>query len=289
MVKTIVMSSHNIFTFTPPLSYGKGITNRNKMQKVKTSIEQMVGIITLDHDEKRNSMSMDMLAEISAAFGEMKSQAVRAIVLRSNSGAKVWSAGLDISELPEPGKDPLPFDHPLERVMRQIENSPAPVIAMVEGTVWGGGCDMVFTCDILIGSPLCSFAITPAKIGVAYNAVGLGHFLNIVSMNIAKEMFFTAQPITSDRAYNLGIINHLIPLDELESFTMKMAHDISRNSPLAIAVIKEQLNILGKARSMNAETFEHLTELRRKAYNSQDFLEGKRSFLEKRPPVFRGE
>lgn len=271
------------------LIYLKINTKKSIMQLIKTTVSEHVGVITINNDEKRNALSLDLLQEFCLAFDYLEREEARVVVIRSNPGAQVWSAGLDISELPEPGKDPLPYNHPLEQVMRRIEDFPAPVIAMIEGTVWGGGCDMAFTCDILIGSSNCSFAITPAKIGVPYNVVGLTHFLNIVEMNIAKEMFFTAKPITSDRAYNLGIINHLIAVEELESFTMKMARDISLNSPLAIAVIKQQLNLLGKARPMNASIFEQITELRRKAYNSFDFLEGKRAFLEKRHPVFKGK
>jgi len=259
------------------------------MELVKSSINEHIGVITLNNETKRNALSLALLQELCETLDQMKNEEVRAVVIKSNPGAKVWSAGLDIEELPEPGKDPLPFNHPLERVMRLIEDLPAPVIAMVEGTVWGGGCDMAFTCDILIGSPNCSFAITPAKIGVPYNVVGLTHFLNIVEMNVAKEMFFTAGPITSDRAYNLGIINHLVPVEDLESFTMKMARDISHNSPLAISVIKQQLNLLGKARPMNASFYEQIAELRRKAFNSDDFMEGKTAFLEKRHPVFTGK
>lgn len=259
------------------------------MKYIKSIISDHVGILTLNNDEKRNSLSLDMLGEILTALDLFETGGARAIIIKSNPGAKVWSAGLDINELPDPGKDPLPFNHPLEQVMRKIENSPAPVIAMIEGSVWGGGCDLAFTCDILIGSPNCSFAITPAKIGVPYNVVGLVHFLNMLEMNIAKEMFFTAKPINSDRAFNLGIINHLLPVEELEDFTMKMARDITYNSPLAISVIKEQLNLLGKAKPMNPSVFEQITELRRKAYNSHDFLEGRNSFLENRHPVFKGK
>lgn len=259
------------------------------MNFIQSVISNNIGIITLDNDEKRNSLSLDLLAEVSIAIDEFTEKEVRAVIIKSNKGAKVWSAGLDISELPDPGKDPLPYNHPLESIMRKIESLPAPVIAMIEGSVWGGGCDLAFTCDILIGSPNCSFAITPAKIGVPYNAVGLIHFLNMVEMNIAKEMFFTAQPISSDRAYNLGIINHIIPAEELEAFTMKMALDISRNSPLAISVIKQQLNLLGKAKPMNPSSFERIADLRRQAYQSHDFLEGRNSFLEKRHPVFNGK
>jgi len=230
-----------------------------------------------------------MIEEIIQAFDEFMDKDTRAIIIRSKPEAKVWSAGLDIAELPDPGNDPICYSHPLEKLLRLIENTKAPVIAMVTGTVWGGAFELAITCDILIGTPKCSFAITPAKIGVAYNATGLIHFLNVVEMHIVKELFFTAKPIVAERAYNLGILNNLIEDDKIEAFTYDMAKNISQNSPLSISVIKEQLNLLGKSTSLTTSVFEHINELRSSSYNSYDYVEGKSAFLEKRQPVFKGK
>ncbi|MCF8348354.1 MAG: enoyl-CoA hydratase/isomerase family protein, partial [Bacteroidales bacterium] len=109
------------------------------MQLIKTTVSEHVGVITINNDEKRNALSLDLLQEFCLAFDYLEKEEARVVVLTSNPGAQVWSAGLDISELPEPGKDPLPYNHPLEQAMRRIEDFPAPVIAMIEGTVWGGG------------------------------------------------------------------------------------------------------------------------------------------------------
>ncbi|MAE07792.1 MAG: methylmalonyl-CoA decarboxylase [Bacteroidetes bacterium] len=259
------------------------------MKFIKISIIDDVATITFNNDSKSNALSFEMLKEIEQSLDKFSDKNVRVVIIRSNPDAKVWSAGLDINELPEPGKDPLPYSHPLEELMRKIEDHNAPIIAMVTGSVWGGGFDFAVTCDMIIGSPSCSFAITPAKIGVPYNATGLLHFLNVVEINIAKELFFTANPINATRAYNLGIINNLVDDDEIESFTFDLAQKITSNSPYSISVIKEQLNLLGKARPMTPSVFERINDLRRKAYNSYDFVEGKNAFLEKRRPIFRGE
>ena len=259
------------------------------MAYILKTIQNQIGIITFNNDAKRNSLNLKLLEEFTKAFDEFEEKHLRVVIIRSNKGAKVWSAGLAINELPEPGKDPLPFNHPLEMLMRKIEEFSGPVIAMIEGSVWGGACDLAFSSDILIGTPKSSFAITPAKIGVPYNAAGLIHFLNLVEMNVAKEMFFTAKPITADRAYNLGILNHLVEVEDLEAFVLKMAEEISLNSPLAISIIKNQLNTLGKSRPMNPVVFEQINDLRNQAYSSEDFLEGRNAFLEKRKPVFKGQ
>jgi len=102
-------------------------------------------------------------------------------------------------------------------------------------------------------------------------------------------MFFTAKPVSAENAENLDILNHLVPSDELESITYEMAKGIAQNSPLAIAVIKEQLNIMGAARPINSEFYEKIEELRQTAYKSKDYEEGVKAFFEKRKPDFIGE
>lgn len=259
------------------------------MSLIETEIQEFVGTICFNNDEKRNALSKDLMDEFIGALDHMESERVRAVVIRANSGAKVWCAGLDIAELPEPGNDPIFYHHPLEKIMRKIQKFPAPVIAMIDGSVWGGGCDLSFVCDILIGTKNVSFAITPAKIGVPYNTTGIVHFLNMVELNIAKEMFFTARPITAEKAESLGILNHMVTPEKLEEYTYEMAAKITANSPLSIAVIKEQLNIMGAARPINSEFYEKIDELRQIAYNSKDYQEGIRAFFEKRKPHFIGE
>lgn len=259
------------------------------MNYIKTLLQEHIGTVIFNNDSKCNSLNKDMLAELIESIDNLHKEKARVIVLRANEGVKVWCAGLNIAELPKPGKDPLSYRHPFEAAMRKIQSVPVPVIAMIEGSVWGGGCDMAFTCDILIGTDNTTFAITPAKIGVPYNTPGMVHFLNMVELNIAKEMFFTASPVDAEQAKNLGILNHKIPIDELEEFTYKMAKKITCNSPLSIAVIKEQLNVISAARPLNSQVFEKIEDLRHKAYESNDYKEGVQAFLEKRHPRFTGK
>lgn len=247
-----------------------------------------VGTLTFNNPTKRNALSNALLREMAEALERLEDLQARAVILRALPGSGVWSAGFDVSELPEPGRDPLGYDDPLEVVMRKVQTIPAPVIAMVEGSVWGGACDLTFICDLVVGCETAQFAMTPAKIGVPYNISGILHFLNIVGPRIAREMFFTAQPISAQRALDVGILNHLVPRAELEAFTADLARHIASNSPLAVSVIKEQLRILGNSYPLAPETFERVQGLRRKAYDSADYVEGKRAFLEKRKPVFHG-
>jgi methylmalonyl-CoA decarboxylase len=191
--------------------------------------------------------------------------------------------------LPRPEKDPIPFEYSLEKALKSIESFPGAVIAMIEGSVWGGGCELAFSCDILVGSPRSTFAITPTKIGAPYNPNQVNRVLQRVGSNIAMEMFFTASTIDAQRARELGILNHIMDEIKLEDFTMEIAGKIQANAPLAIRLIKSQVHQLA------CKTVDQLTNDPKsqreieKVYHSFDFSEGKKAFIEKRKPEFRGE
>lgn len=252
-------------------------------------IDDAIGTITLNHEAKRNVLSERLVDEVIAVLAEFQRREVRCAILRAAPGVKVWSAGHDVSELPEGGKDPLGWRDPLRHLIRELENFPAPVIAMIEGGVWGGACETVLACDLIVATPGAVFAATPARHSVPYNVSGLLTFLNAAHIHIAKEMLFTAQPIPASRLERMGIINHVVSADEIEAFTYNLARTITANAPLSISVMKEQLRILAGAHTMSPQDFERIQGLRRVVYNSQDYAEGIGAFKAKRKAQFRGQ
>jgi len=258
------------------------------MKFIKTEERRFIGIVTLDNDQKHNSLNLEMLDEIVEAVSAFEDSGKRVLIIRSNPGKTVWCAGLRIDQLPNPEKDPVPYEYNLEKVLKKLEQFPGAVIAMIEGSVWGGGCELAFSCDILIGSAAASFAITPAKLSAPYNPVQVQRVLSLVETNIAKELFFTADPIKASRALELGILNHIVKKETLESFTLSMAEKIVANAPLNIRLIKKQINALSRATVEMVNTEEIKTMVAASFY-SHDFKEGKKAFLEKRKPEFSGE
>lgn len=258
------------------------------MKFIEIEKEDGRAVLSLNNSRKSNSLNLEMIDEMVAAFDRFEEEKVRVVILRSHPGSKVWCAGLRIDQLPEAGMDETPYEYALEKILKRIEHFPGVVIAMIDGSVWGGGCELIFSCDILIGSPKASFAITPTKISAPYNPNQVNRVLQRVGSNIAMELFFTAAVMDAKRAAQLGILNHLVDDDALEAFTMKMAGQILNNAPLAIELIKNQVHQLA------TRTVEQLTddeEMRMKiktVFESHDFREGKRAFLEKRRPQFKG-
>jgi methylmalonyl-CoA decarboxylase len=259
------------------------------MPYIIAKVADKIGTITLDHDRRRNALSAPLVKEVMAALDSFRKTKVRVVILRARKGAKVFSAGHDVAELPESRRDPLGWDDPLRQLVREIENFPGPVIAMVEGSVWGGATETVFACDFIVATETATFAVTPAKLGVPYNVGGMLTLLNATGLRMAKEMTFTGRPIDAVRAEHHGMINYVVASTEIETFTTELATQMAENAPLSVAVMKEQLRILAGAHTMSPQGFERVQGLRRVVYDSRDYQEGIRAFKEKRKPVFRGE
>ena len=182
---------------------------------VRTQVVGPVGVITLDDQRSRNAISARMANGIVAALESLRADGVRAAVLRAAAGLQVWSAGHDIGELPRGRRDPLAYNDPLGQMLRAIRTFPAPVIAMVHGSVWGGALDLVLSCDLVVADETATFAITAANLGLPYNTTGLLHFAGRLPGNVIKEMFFTAAPIDARQAKQWLLVNHLVGSAEL--------------------------------------------------------------------------
>lgn len=259
------------------------------MPLVRSSLQGGVATVVLHDPAKRNALSAALIGELLEALDRFQESRARAVVLRASPGAKTWSAGHDVKELPTDGRDPLTWSDPLRVLVRRIEHLPAPVIAVVEGGVWGGACELLMACDLVLAAEGATFAITPARLGVPYNVAGTLTFMRSTPLPAVKELLFRARPVDAARALAIGMVNHVLPAGGLETALEEILGDILQNAPLTIALLKEEIQALAESHPLNPEAFERVQELRRRIYDSADYREGIRSFLEKRKPVFRGE
>lgn len=254
-------------------------------------INQMgkVGTLTLCNTERLNVMGNALVNQLIDALDAFAESDVRVVVLKTLPGVKVWSAGYDVNELPPHGKDPLECHEPLRRAVKAMQTCPLPIIAVVEGSVWGGANELVMSGDIVIAAQGVTFALTPSRLGVPYNPSGIMTFVNTMPLHILKEMFYRAMPVTAERLEQYGVINHVVPANELLKFSMQIAEEICLTSPLANRVFKEQVTSMVSAIPLTSNEFERIEASRRVVYSSEDYREGVAAIKEKRSPLFKGK
>lgn len=255
---------------------------------VGLAVNGHVAVVTMQDPARRNALGGAMLDGLTRAFQGFAGQGIRAVVLRAQPGDRVWCAGFDIGDL-APDFDPLAQDGALQALFRAVGDCPAPVIAMLHGSAWGGGTDLALRCDIAVADPTCTLAFTPARLGLPYDADGLLNVLLRGGLHVAMEMFATADPVPADRALALRLLNHVVPEAELEGFTDALAARIAANAPLSVASAKQQLRALAQSMPLPPATAQRLQEGRRRALRSEDYRDGLAAFRARRPPVFRGQ
>jgi methylmalonyl-CoA decarboxylase len=265
------------------------VTKGNIQSLVLTETVNHTGIITLNDPHRANCLSSDLIRLTLSALAAFEEEQIRSVVIRAYPGAKIFSAGHDLKEIHPDGADPLSYNDLFEKLLRAFRKYPAPVIAMIEGSVWGGACDLAATCDILVGTPSSTFAITPAKLGIAYNVAGLNHFMGALPVHIFKEMLFTANSISAEEAYRLGFLNRLVGVDKLEETVMEIASTIASRSPLDVRLLRLEMQKLIDGSSMKPDDYEEIQGMRRTVYMSDDFKEGVNAFFERRAPQFEGK
>lgn len=249
--------------------------------------------LVLNCPEKRNVLTAGLFVEFTQRMRELsKDDAIRTIVIRG-AGDEAFCSGYDISALtddPAPdirGIGQNPFST-FEMALESIMNYPYPVIAMLNGYAFGGGCELAVSCDIRIGADHIRMGMTPAKIGMVYPPEGLLRFIQTIGLSKTKEIFFTGRAYDARRAKEMGLIDYLVPKAELESFTYKLAEEIAGNAPLSLKGIKRMLNLVLHRDQMAAGDRQEAEEILAKTFKSHDLKEGRAAFLEKRKPEFIG-
>ncbi len=258
---------------------------------IGTEIKDRICFVEMQDPQHLNCLSEELCTEMREALDAAYKNECVGVVIKSQTSHGVWSAGHNIKELPTDGHDPLAYNVPMERLLRKVQDLAIPVIAYVEGTVWGGACDLCLSCDMIVAVDTATFAITPAKIGIPYNASGIMHFINQLGINKAREMFFTGMPIQATDALNVGLLNAIAPIEELpQLLEERFLNPLRRNSVLSISAIKRQFRILSRAATViSSESFEKINSFRDKVYRGADYAEGINAFLEKRTPQYTGK
>lgn len=159
---------------------------------------------------------------------------------------------------------------------------------MVDGATWGGGVELAATCDLRVASTEATFGLPPAKLGIVYPARGVQRFLHLLGPADASELLYTGDPVDADRAREMGLVNDVVAPDEVENRTYEMAESVAENAPLALTGMKRTIRAFLDKTALSPAEAEWVTDLRQRAYESDDHAEAMAAFEAGRDPEFEG-
>jgi enoyl-CoA hydratase/carnithine racemase len=253
--------------------------------------QEYITTLTLNRPEKHNAMSPDMLVTMRDHLRRLHTDGTTRVLIIRGQGTRAFTSGYDIGRLPErQGEQRLTqSDEPglFTQVIAEVRKCSVPVIAMIHGFCMGGGLELAATCDLRLAADTAVFRMPPARLGVLYSGEGLLRFMNLIGVANTSEIFFTACTFDAPRASAMGLVNHVVPAADLEQYTYTMARQIAQNAPLSVQYTKRMLAMVQGFQNFSQYT-EEMRRLREACLNSDDFQEGRRAFLEKRPPAFHG-
>lgn len=248
-----------------------------------------VGILTFNYPEKHNAMSPEMAQAAAAVINDFEADpAVRVIILKG-AGSKAFVSGGDISQYEKNRATPeqvAAYNKMSSGFRDALNNAMKPTIAMIRGYCMGGGLAIALRCDMRICSEDSQFSIPAARLSIGYGADSLAQLVDLVGPSVAKEIMFTARRYTAHEAHRIGLVNHVLQANMLEAFVQQYADTIADNAPLAIIAAKTVINEYVKdADKRNQAAADKAVAA---CFTSQDYVEGRRAFMEKRKPVWQG-
>ncbi len=246
--------------------------------------------LTINNPNKRNALTPKCLFEITQTFQNLANdENIRVVILRG-AGEEAFSAGADITAMPTRG-DSVKIRK--ERgdsasASEAIQSFPFPVIAMLYGYTLGAGCVLAMACDFRIASKNVKMGIPTSRMGLISSHRGFKRFLNVLGYSTALEIFLTGRSYDSEDCLTMGLINHLVDHDDLESYTYRLADEITRCAPLSLRGSKYILGRIAENPVPSQEDIEQFQRLSKEAAASDDHEEAKKAFKEKRKPRFIG-
>lgn len=254
-------------------------------KNVLTKLEDGVLIITINRDERRNAIDPATSAEMEAILNNAEDNMdVRAIVI-TGEGTRSFCSGEDLSAYDDNGTCQTIMAHGFAGITERI--SAKPIIAACNGTAVAGGLEIALACDLIVASETARFGLSEVKVGFLATSGGLIRLPNIIPRKIASEMVLTGKLIPAARAYEVGLINYVVPQEEVLNKAIELAKIIAANAPLSLKLSKQIFHVASQSSFEDAQRFCNVCwDFIEK---TEDAVEGPRAFLEKRKPNWQGK
>lgn len=245
-----------------------------------------VAIITINRPEKRNALNIKTREEGAAILDELRTDDSVGVVVFTGAGDKAFVAGADIAEFAGRTAN-MQREVMLGRsLFTAVDTFPKPIIAMINGYCLGGGCELALACDIRVASETASFGQPEINLGIIPGGGGTQRLPRLVGEGKAMELILTGEIIDAKTAFAIGLVNHVVPPDQLEAKTMEIAGRMADKGPIALRMAKEAVKLA--SRSNLDEGLKREVDLFALCFATEDKDEGVKAFLEKRKPEFKG-
>ncbi|MGE3271447.1 MAG: enoyl-CoA hydratase/isomerase family protein [Chloroflexota bacterium] len=246
--------------------------------------------IVINRPDQRNSLPPAEWLRLAELLNGIAADPEARVVVLRGAGGRAFSSGYDINALRELLDEGIVLstpEDPFEVALAAVVQHPLPIIAMVGGFAVGGGCTLAAGCDIRIVGASSRFGMPPAKLGLVYSATELRPFVDLLGPARTRWMFFSGRIIDAQRALQYGLVDEVVPDDELEAHTYALAEEIAANAPLSVQGTKAIVREMGGP-AAPADAAERIAAEIQRVNRSADLAEGMRAFQEKRKPEFRG-
>lgn len=258
-------------------------------EKIIAEKEDRIGWLRFNNPERRNAISLSMWQAIPEVLENFEADPDVRVIVLTGVGNKAFAAGADISEFEEmrsSAETAALYAQQGEKAYQKLATTGKPTLAMIHGFCIGGGVAVALSCDIRLAAEEAKFSIPAAKLGLGYGQKNLTKLVDAVGPANAKEILFTARLFSASEAFSMGLVNRVVPNNVLEDYVRSYCQTIADNAPLTINSVKRIIaEITNPDKPIDDELCDRLVQA---CFDSEDYAEGRRAFMEKRKPVFRG-
>jgi len=257
------------------------------MSIIEYTTKGRIAIFTINRPEAMGALNIEALKQLQKNLLDFRDNDELWVGIIAGTGNKVFSAGMDAKEYLPFAKSTAgkPWQRP-EGILRG-HHLWKPLIAACNGATLGGGLELALACDIIIASQNASFGLPEVKLGICPGGGGTQRLPRAIPVHLAAEMLFTGKTIDAQEAYRIGLINKVVPIDDLMSEATKLAENMCELGPLAMRTAKE---VMYRGLSMSLDDGLQLEDdFQKYVFSTRDFAEGIAAFREKRKPKFEGK